>query len=307
MTRFVVVGMGVQGTKRRRIIGDAPCVTVDPAHSSSDFADLRSVPPDTYDVAFLCVLDRDKLELTRYLVSLGKHILIEKPFLIDLQEYKSLQSLQRQTKSTIYVAYNHRFEPHVAQTKYILESGQLGDIYSLSLTYGNGTSERVRTSPWRDSGLGVLSDLGSHLLDMLDFWLGLSGRNIDFVDGRCLENSSLDSAVFRVTGGPSVWCETSLLSWRNDFRCDIRAQEGSLHIASLCKWGPSSLTLRERVRPSGRPPEHVSTLIQEDPTWALEHSHFLNLVGVGEEGNLSSNQEIGRMLDQAAELVRTQP
>ncbi len=305
--RFAVVGMGVQGTKRRRIIGDVPCVTIDSALNSADYSDLRSVPPETYDAAYLCVPDAEKLQLTQYLVSHGKHVLIEKPFLLDPQEYTALRLLQKEMRSTIYVAYNHRFEPHVAKTKEVLESGQLGEIYTVSLSYGNGTAEQVQTSRWRDSGYGVLPDLGSHLLDIVDFWWGLEGMHIDFVEGRSHENQSLDFATFRLAGGPSVWCETTLLSWRNDFRCDIRAREGSLHIASLCKWGPSSLSVRERVHPSGRPSEHVETLIQADPTWSLEHSHFLSLIRSGSEGNLPISQEIGRVLTEAVELVQLEP
>ena len=36
----------------------------------------------------------------------------------------------------------------------------------------------------------------------------------------------------------------TLLSWRNHFTCDIFAENGSAHIESLCKWGPSTFTLR---------------------------------------------------------------
>jgi scyllo-inositol 2-dehydrogenase (NADP+) len=56
--------------------------------------------------------------------------------------------------------------------KKIIESGKLGNIYSIKMFYGNGTARLVKNSKWRDKGYGVLPDLGSHLLDTINFWLG---------------------------------------------------------------------------------------------------------------------------------------
>ena len=293
---FAVIGMGVQGTKRRKIIGDQPCITVDPIAPDVDYRNIRDAPLESYQTVFLCTPDSVKLEIVEYLLTIGKHVLIEKPFTIEEGEYSKLTEIQAQTKSSIYVAYNHRFEPHIAKLNSILKSGQLGEIYTVSLSYGNGTAELVRRSDWRDTGIGVLSDLGSHLLDMIDFWWGLKGREIDFLDARAVENRSFDQAIFRVSGSPSVYAETTLLSWRNDFHCDVRGSEGSVHISSLCKWGPSSLTVRGRVRPSGRPDECTTTLIEEDPTWSAEHDHFLRLIEIGDLGNLETSREIARVL-----------
>jgi len=294
--RFAVVGVGVQGTKRRAVIADASCVTADSARDDADYHDIRSVPLEDFDVAFLCTPDSFKFDIVSYLVAHGKHVLVEKPLSLTPDQYDEIERIQVVTGSTIYVAYNHRFEPHVATAKSVLDSGEIGEIYTVSLSYGNGTAELVRQSEWRDSGLGVIPDLGSHLLDMVDFWWGLEGRSVDFVEARSLENRSCDHAVFRITGDPVVWAETTMLSWRNDFRCDIRASEGSLHISSLCKWGPSSLTVRGRVHPSGRPEERMTTLVKADPTWAAEHEHFLGLITAGEPGNLKSSREISRIL-----------
>jgi hypothetical protein len=71
--------------------------------------------------------------------------------------------------------------------------------------------------------------------------------------------------------------EVALLSWRNHFYCDIFAENGSAHIESLCKWGPSTFTVRERKLPSGRPDEESVTLVQPDPTWDMEYQHFKTL------------------------------
>jgi hypothetical protein len=73
----------------------------------------------------------------------------------------------------------------------------------------------------------------------------------------------------------------TLLSWRNSFYCEVFAERGSAHVDCLCKWGPSTLTIRERIFPSGKPTEQRFTVERPDPTWALEYEHFKQLCRLG--------------------------
>ena len=130
---------------------------------------------------------------------------------------------------------------------------------------------------WKDQGYGVLPDLGSHLLDMQLFLFGN-------VEGCCVpwradrfENRSFDRFIFGFQGPLAIDCEMTMLSWRNTFHADVYAELGSAHIECLCKWGPSTLTVRGRVFPSGRPDEESKTLVCPDPTWKIEYDHFKKL------------------------------
>jgi len=77
---------------------------------------------------------------------------------------------------------------------------------------------------------------------------------------------------------------------------DILAEHGTVHIVSLCKWGPSTFIRRKRVLPSGRPPEEAITLVQEDPTWELEYAYFKKLCTSGAKTDLSNDIWLGRTL-----------
>jgi hypothetical protein len=88
----------------------------------------------------------------------------------------------------------------------------------------------------------------------------------------------------------------TLLSWRNHFTCDVFAENGSAHIRSLCKWGPSTFTHRTRVLPSGRPPEKAVTLVEDDPTWALEYAHFKSLCARRAVADLSNDLWLNALL-----------
>jgi predicted dehydrogenase len=237
---------------------------------------VEEVPLADYDAALVCIPDKPKVDVLTYLLNNGKHVLVEKPLWAeDDEKIMQLNRLADSRKVVCYTAYNHRFEPHYIRMRDLVKSGELGKIYRCRMFYGNGTARLVRDSAWRDQGAGVLPDLGSHLLDTARFWFGDLGEDFHIVSANCFENRAPDHVVFASdTTKPKLEFEITLLSWRNHFSCDVFAEKGTAHISSLCKWGPSIFTKRTRVLPSGRPPEDVVTLVEDDPTWAAEYAHF---------------------------------
>ncbi len=303
--RVIVVGLGVQGNKRKAVAGKEVVATVDPVQTQADYKSLAEVPLGSYDAALVCTPDDTKIELLTRLLSNGKHLLVEKPlFAADNSMLDTLAKIAREKGVVCYTAYNHRFEPHFVRMKQLIESGRLGKIYRLRMFYGNGTARLVRNSTWRDQGAGVLPDLGSHLLDTAKFWFGELGNDFRVVSANCYENLAPDHVVIASEAtAPKLELEMTLLSWRNHFTCDVFAENGSAHIRSLCKWGPTSFCHRTRVLPSGRPLEESVSLVQEDPTWALEYSHFRNLCQSRAESDLSDDiwlNSLLRTLSQAA-------
>jgi predicted dehydrogenase len=295
--RVVVVGLGVQGHKRRAVAGSDVVAVVDPVHPEANYRALADVPLDAYDAALICTPDETKIELLRHLLTHRKHVLVEKPLLAESgAALEELAALARETRTTCYTAYNHRFEPHFVRMKELLESGRLGKVYCTRMFYGNGTARLVRDSAWRDQGAGVLPDLGSHLLDTVDFWFGRPACSFDIFSANCFENRSFDHVSFGSNGSPVIQLEITLLNWRNHFYADVFAENGSAHIQSLCKWGPSTFTVRDRKLPSGRPDEESVTLVQPDPTWELEYRYFKQLCGEG-ESNIENDIWINSVLD----------
>lgn len=290
--RVIVVGLGTQGYKRRRFAGADFVASVDPVNPEADYRSAEDVPLESYDAVMACIPDDPKAELLRYFLGNGKSVLVEKPLWVGHdQEILDLQALARDKGVLCYTAYNHRFEPHFLAMRELIHSGELGRIYSCRMFYGNGTARQVRESAWRDQGAGVLPDLGSHLLDTCHYWFGdqvLAGYRV--ISSNRFENRAPDHVVVGSEEAvPRIELEMTLLMWRNHFTCDILAENGSAHIESLCKWGPSTFTVRNRVLPSGRPPERTTTLIQEDPTWKAEYLHFKTLVEGGATTDLSGD------------------
>jgi len=296
--RVVVAGLGVQGYKRRRFAGADFVASVDPVNREAQYRAIEDVPLGDYDAVLACIPDEPKIAMLRYLLGNGKHVLVEKPLWAeDDAQLAELEAIARAHGVVCYTAYNHRFEPHYVRMRDLLRGGTLGRIYRCRMFYGNGTARLVRESQWRDTGAGVLPDLGSHLLDTVRFWFGDVGEKVEVVSARCFENRAPDHVVIADVGGtPQLELEMTLLNWRNHFTCDVFAENGSAHIASLCKWGPTSFTVRRRILPSGRPPEEDVTLVQEDPTWEAEYAHFKQLCASRVPTDLSNDRWLNRVL-----------
>ena len=295
--RVIVVGLGVQGRKRSKVAGKEVVATVDPFNTEAQYRHVHDVPLSSYDAALLCIPDEAKLDLITYLLSNRKHLLVEKPlFAVDPTDLMRLKTLAEQNRTVCYTAYNHRFEPHFVRMKQTIESGRLGKIYCVRMFYGNGTARLVRESAWRDQGSGVVPDLGSHLLDTALFWFGKPSVPFEIYSSNRFENCSFDHFSFGANGSPVLQLEMTLLNWRNHFYADVFAENGSAHIQSLCKWGPSTFTMRDRKLPSGRPDEESVTLVQPDPTWELEYQHFKHLCASG-QSNIENDMWINAVLN----------
>lgn len=305
--KAIVVGYGVQGKKRLRIAGDDAAGIVDPVAAEANWRDIKDVPLELYDAALVCTPDAPKMELLGYLLRNGKHVLVEKPLHAESEEeLVELEAIARRTKAVCYTAYNHRFEPHYVRMRDLIKSGALGRIYRCRMFYGNGTARLVRESAWRDQGAGVLPDLGSHLLDTARFWFGDIGEDFRLVSVSRFENLAPDNVVIASeSSSPKLEMEMTLLSWRNHFTCDILAENGTAHIESLCKWGPTTFTLRKRILPSGRPPEESVILVQDDPTWALEYDHFKRMVSERVPTDLGNDRWLLRVLGGLSSAVLT--
>ncbi|MEY3182115.1 MAG: hypothetical protein RLZ35_100 [Pseudomonadota bacterium] len=276
--KAIVIGYGIQGRKRHAVAKDSIVGIVDPVASEATYKTIREVPLSSFDIAFLCVPDDQKIPLLIYLLENNKHTMVEKPLLFEDQAMaKKVLALSKNT--VCYTAYNHRFEPYIKAIRVALDEKKLGPIYAMHIFYGNGTATNVRASPWRDKGKGVIKDLGSHLVDIASYWEPLLvHRQFTSVVEKCFENKAPDYAVLHALGTPYIQLTATLLSWKNTFRADIWGEMGSIHMNGLCKWGPSRLTIRKRQYPSGKPIEEKHELMQQDNTWVEEYDYFLSLI-----------------------------
>lgn len=278
--RYLLVGLGNIGQKRRAVLGERCVAVVDPFNPVADYATPKECSSDLYDAVILAVPNQIKLELLANFLRQGKHVLVEKPlFFPDRESAERLEDIAHTQGVIWYTSYNHRFEPLILSLKRHLEAQSIGRIYHGRFLYGNGTVRNV-IGTWREQGFGVLEDLGSHLLDLAEYLLGCQGT--DFVAWHLQhhESASFDHAILASPDGRFV-LEMTFLSWKNTFTIELFGERGSLHLHGLLKWGPSELILRERVFPSGVPHEMREIAEGPDMTWHRDMEHFESLPATG--------------------------
>ena len=121
----------------------------------------------------------------------GKAVYVEKPMARTAQECEEMISACDEAGVALFVAYYRRAMPRFVTVKELLDSGRIGQLRSVSIRneqpapVGEADDGGWRLDP-EISGGGYFVDLGSHILDLLDWLLGsgdLRGRNRD--EPRC--------------------------------------------------------------------------------------------------------------------------
>lgn len=96
-----------------------------------------------------------------------KHVLVEKPFVLEPIDGKELIELAKNKEKILSVYHNRRFDSDFLTVKNLIEQGQLGDI-SLFINRYDRFRPEVKSFRWKESesaGSGILWDLGAHLID----------------------------------------------------------------------------------------------------------------------------------------------
>ena len=292
----LIIGYGVQGKKRLKFLQDKKkkITIVDPIKKNADYRDILEVKNiKKFNKAYVCTPESAKFKTIKHLLENNIHTLVEKPLSLTEFENKQILKLIRKRKSSLYVAYNHRFEPHIITIKNILEKGGIGKIYSVNLYYGNGTA-RLWKNNWREKNkYSIIDDLGVHLLDIYLYWFNFLPKKYYSVIKQNNELKCYDYFAFKSEERFQALFTVSVLDWRNKFEANIIGAKGSLHVNCLCKWGPSILIKRTRKYPSGKPKEIVKVIRTKDPTWRAEEI-FFNKISKKKTNNFYLNELINK-------------
>lgn len=137
-------------------------VYTDPQHLL-DRADVRAV--------VVCTPDADHAPLTIAAARAGKHVFCEKPLAMNLAEARQMVAAVSEAGVVGMTGFLLRGAPVVRRIAHTLQSGEAGQLISLhtqrynASLLGPGAMATWRTDPTR-SGLGVLGDLGAHMVDL---------------------------------------------------------------------------------------------------------------------------------------------
>lgn len=141
---------------------------------SQDREEFFRQPLDLVDICTPNFLHKEQIEEA---LNRGLPVYCEKPLAKDLQEARAAAELAKQTGALTHVAFVLRYLPAIRQMKALIEAGEIGEVFNCRAhMFHSGYLDTERPMSWRlrwaGSGGGALSDLGSHLIDLVHYLLG---------------------------------------------------------------------------------------------------------------------------------------
>ncbi|GAC1705582.1 MAG: Gfo/Idh/MocA family oxidoreductase [Flavisolibacter sp.] len=97
----------------------------------------------------------------------NKHVVVEKPFTVSIQEGEELIKIAAEKKRVLSVYHNRRYDSDFKTVRKIVKEKSLGDIVEVEFHYDrykeelSGKLHKENPGP----GSGILYDLGAHLID----------------------------------------------------------------------------------------------------------------------------------------------
>jgi len=232
MINIAVVGIGFMGATHyhaaKSVSGArvSAIVTRDPKKQRGDWSDIQgnfgpsggvqdlsgvkvyatldeALADDSIDLVDICLPTFMHREAACKALEAGKHVLVEKPISISLEDAEAMLAAEERSGRRLFVGQVLRFFPEFAYLKQLIESGEYGALTALHL-------KRVITKPnWREDDSaavngGVVIDLHVHDVDFVQYLFGMP--EAVFATGVTTERGDVTylASQFVFGGGPTV-------------------------------------------------------------------------------------------------------
>lgn len=147
-------------------------------------------------------------ELAHAALDNGKHVLVEKPIATSARDARTLTRLSEERDLILMVGHVFLFNDGIREVKRYISSGELGDVYYISMT-------RTNLGPLR-TDVNAAWDLAAHDISIADYCFEGKAVSVSAVGGTWI-NPGVHDAVFstlRYEGSKLVHLEVSWLNPR---------------------------------------------------------------------------------------------
>jgi len=143
-------------------------------------------------------------ELAKKALLHDKHVFVEKPLTLGLQNAVKLVRLANQRKRKLMVGHLMEYHPAIEKLKEIIESGKLGEIYYLY-------SQRVNLGKIRHNE-NALWSFAPHDLSIIMYLLDMEPETVS-ASGQCYLQENIEDVVFVNLQFPNKIMANIQLSW----------------------------------------------------------------------------------------------
>jgi len=206
---------------------------------------------DDVQAVDICVPNFWHEEIVSAAAQAGKHIYCEKPLAMDAaQAWRMVQAVE-EAEVKGQVCFNFRFAPSVLRARQLVDEGFTGKLFSFRGWYHRASYiSAQKPLSWRlsreVSGGGALFDLGSHVLDLVQYLAGDVGQVLATLETRITERplagdpaqrgrvdvDDLALLQLRLTDGTPGTVEASRLATGavNDLMVELFGDQGALRL-----------------------------------------------------------------------------
>jgi predicted dehydrogenase len=145
---------------------DAAKVQADWPHATVHASPAELIARDDLDLVVIATPNATHHPLARAALLAGRHVVVDKPFTVALDDARELVALARERGRVLSVFHNRRYDGDFLTLRRLVADGALGRVVEMSSRHDRFRPE-VRPR-WRESaepGAGLWFDLGPHLLD----------------------------------------------------------------------------------------------------------------------------------------------
>ncbi|MCC6276291.1 MAG: Gfo/Idh/MocA family oxidoreductase [Oligoflexia bacterium] len=238
------------------------------------------------DIVIIATQNNQLAPLALKAIEALKHVLVEKPAAIQVNELVALKEAAKKSKVAVKVGFNHRFHPALMKAKELCDEGALGELMFLRGRYGHG-GRLGYENEWRSnakiSGGGELIDQGVHLLDLIYYFLGPLPHHTSMVTTSYWPIKVDDNAVLTLSDGKK-WAtfHVSCSEWKNTFSLEIYGRTGKILIGGLGKsYGKETLTYYRMLPEMGPPESKTFEFDSEDRSWSHDLENLVNHITSG--------------------------
>ena len=195
MIKVGLIGVGKMGLSHYAILGAHPRVQVAAVCDSATYmisALRKRTGVETFkdykkmidaaglDCVFVATPTSTHFEAASYALERGLHVFVEKPLCLDSTQSKQLSNLAKAKKRANQVGYHNRFIATFREVRRLVRADALGDVYQISgSALGQVVTKPETGITWRSKkseGGGCLHDYASHVVDLMNFILGVPER-----------------------------------------------------------------------------------------------------------------------------------
>jgi len=281
---------------------------------------------DDVDAVYIAVPNRYHKPMAVAALNAGKHVLLDKPFAMNLAEAQEIAHASRKANRVLMLGMNQRYGLDSQKIRSIVADGVLGEIYHAK-AFWMRREGIPRLGTWfcnkETAGGGCMLDIGVHVLDLclflMDNWspvsvfgctyskfgcrgLGEGGWGLSDRENIAFDVDDLATATVRFSNGASISLDASWAA-----HMDVRNKNDVILFGTQAGAGtyPARLFRRDPYR------EGYSVIDDVKATVAMEHAdrfhNFINVILGVEEPLVTVEQAlvVQKIIDGIYESCRT--